>query len=256
MSSEISQSSSGEFNFDSERNFPSSKACGAKEAKKLMNLGLWTVCGANERTAPRINKKMFRLDDNKRLEMTLKSPFVSKFSICAIVSTTSLHPDWFIVRILLFPTLFLSFSIYAFLCYTFMLLSLAPSPSLFFYLLFRYVLGHHWETLWDLSSAIDLICSGWEIPLDWHFFNYHSNTNCICRFNQMKDWMARVLEIRYDVFQLPVQEHIEFADTIKLPPTLAGAAVEMNTIHPPLSLAEPFFLFLHFFKPIIQLSVR
>lgn len=82
------------------------------------------------------------------------------------------------------------------------------------------------------SLAIDLIL--WlENPLDWHFFNYHSNKQCICRFDQQQERVARVMEIQY-LRCLLFEEHIKFADAIKHSPwvvlvTDCLAGVEMST---------------------------
>lgn len=121
---------------------------------------------------------------------------VSKFSICAIVSRASLHPDWFIVHIF-FLLRFFSLSCFQCLClrgsslyFCSICLVQCPQPSL------RSV----FETLfccWPDSFAKSLLSTR-------HFFNYHSNKKCISSgFNQHDEAAeARVPVIRCETFQL------------------------------------------------------
>lgn len=142
--------------------------------------------------------------------MTLKSPFVSEFSICAIVLTESLHPDWFIV--LFFSFLRFSLLFDSFFC-------LFVSIALFLASL----------KVTFVAFAFDLIFD-WENPAGWHFFNYHSvilpaeNAS-----NDVSLIMARVIEIGC-FFEV----RIKFANIYNignpaLKPLLGGSGVEINT---------------------------
>lgn len=126
-------------------------------------------------------------------ELTLKSPLYQNFPFAQ--SFTSVSSPWLVYcSRLLLRTLF---AFYASLFFSSLLLSFGEAHKTIFYLPLRSVssiLSHRWDSLRLFRYWPDSLK---QTPLDWHFFNYHSNNECI-----LFVLISRVQEIRYYGFYL------------------------------------------------------
>lgn len=145
----------------------------------------------------------------------------------------SLHPDWFIVRLVFF------FPILLFSCFSLFKL-------LHFYAVVSFVDSQEIHFLFVFLAIITLTVFETLLLLTWFSIFFRSKKRerkkthstdtslitiqtprCICRFNQKRDEMARVMETQYD----SLEQHIEFARKHKNPRWVVqgSAADEMNT---------------------------
>lgn len=111
-------------------------------------------------------------------ELTLKSPLYQNFPFAQ--PFTSVSSPWLVYcSRLLLRTLF---AFYALLFFSSLLLSFGEAHKTIFYLPLRSVssiLSHRWDSLRLFRYWPDSLK---QTPLDWHFFNYHSNNECIFCF--------------------------------------------------------------------------